>query len=256
MLLLLSKDLRQAWRTFRLPALVLTGVFFALLEPLTAKFMPEILAYMAKELEGLAEILPQMGPLEALTSFCGDLTQIGALVLIAIAMGAVALERERGIAAWVLTRPISRSAYFWSKYLALLIGVAVTLIVSGALALAYTATLFGPFPVGGALWGLLFIGIFLMLILAVTVTASSLLRSQLAAGGVGIAFLFIIFVPQLLLGGTAVVRYFPHTLAGHLSGLLSGMLEWTYFLPAALITAALANLLVAAGAFFFQKAEL
>lgn len=256
MLLLLSKDLRQAWRTFRLPALVLTGIFFALLEPLTAKFMPEILAYMAKELEGLAEIMPQMGPVEALISFFGDLTQIGALVLIIISMGAVALERERGIAAWVLTRPISRSAYLWSKYLALLIGVAATLIISGTLVLAYTASLFGPFPVSGAFWGLLFIGIFLMLILAVTVTASSLFRSQLAAGGVGIAFLFIIFVPQLLLGSTAVVRYFPHVLAGHLGGLLSGMLEWTYFLPSALITAALANLLVAAGTFFFQKAEL
>ena len=51
MLLLVRKDLLQAWRTFRLPALILTGVFFALLDPLTAKFMPQILGSLAMSLK-------------------------------------------------------------------------------------------------------------------------------------------------------------------------------------------------------------
>ena len=257
MLLLVRKDLLQAWRTFRLPALILTGVFFALLDPLTAKFMPQILGLFGDELEGLAEMIPEMGPAEALLSFYGDLIQIAALVLIIIAMGAVALERERGIAAWVLTRPVDRGAYLWSKYLALLIGMFIAVAASGALAIAYTASLFGSVPLSGALWALFFISIFLMLILAVTVTASAFCRSQLAAGGIGLAFLLAIFLPELLFGHTELVRYFPHVLStGHAGHLLSGLEDWTYFIPAAVITLILAQLCIAVAAHYFKQAEL
>ena len=256
MLLLMRKDLLQAWRTFRIPALMLTGVFFALLEPLTARYMPELLSLMAKELEGIAEIIPPMGPPEALAGFLGDLTQIGALVLIIIAMGSVALERERGIAAWVLTRPVNRGGYLWSKYLSLVTALAATLLASGALVISYTGSLLGPVSLGGALWAILFTGLFLKLILAVTVSASVFFRSQLAAGGVGIAFLFLIWVPQLVLGNFEVVRFFPHVLAGRTAGLLVGSMQWSYFIPAALITFVLANGLIAFSALMFRKAEL
>jgi ABC-2 type transport system permease protein len=256
-LLLVRKDLLQAWRTFRLPALILTGVFFALLEPLTAKFMPQILGLFGDQYEGLADIIPEMGPAEALLSFCGDLTQIVALVLIIVAMGAVALERERGISAWVLTRPVDRGAYLWSKYLALLIGMIITVAVSGALAITYTASLFGSVPLSGALWALLFIAIFLMLILAVTVCASAFFRSQLAAGGIGLAFLFAIFLPQLIFGQTDIGRYFPHVLStGHVGHLLSGLEDWSYFFPAAVITVILAQLFIAVAAHYFKQTEL
>lgn len=256
MLLLMRKDLLQGWRTFRLPALVLTAVFFGLLEPLTARYMPELLSLLAQELPGLAEIIPPMGPPEALASYLGDLTQIGALVLIIIAMGSIALERERGIAAWVLTRPVSRTAYLWSKYLSQAAGLAVALLCGGVLAVAYTGTLFGSVPAAGAAWAIFFTGIFLLLVLAVTVAASAFLRSQLAAGGVGLAFLFLIWLPELLFGGFEIVRYFPHVLSGRAAGLLAGTLEWSYFVPAALVTIALSGGIVALSALSFRRAEL
>ena len=67
--------------------------------------------------EGITIVMPEMGPVDAMASFFGDLAQIGAFILIVIAMGAVANERERGISAWVLTRPVGRQPT-WSKFAA------------------------------------------------------------------------------------------------------------------------------------------
>lgn len=256
MLLLLRKDLMQAWRSFRFPALVLTAVFFAILEPLTARYMPEILSWLAEELEGLLEILPQMGPVDAMISFLGDLTQVVALVLIVIAMGAVALERERGITAWVLSRPVGRGRYIWSKFYSLVIALVIAIAAAGALVITYTGSLLGPVPLAGAIWTLIYAGIYLKLILAVTVAASTVFRSQLAAGGTGIAFLFLVWLPGLVLGDLPTVRYFPHTLAGQSYGLLTGQFAWTEFLPAAVATLVLANGLIALSVLRFRRAEI
>lgn len=254
-MLLLRKDLIQAWRTFRLPALLLIVIFFAILEPLTARYMPEILAFLAEELEDLAAILPQMGPVDAIIGFLGDVTQIGAIALIVIAMGSVALERERGITAWVLSRPVGRGAYIWSKYLTLLITLALALVAGGTLVITYTGTLLGSVPLGGTLWVLIYTGIYLKLILAVTVAASTVFRSQLAAGGIGIAFLFLIWLPSLL-GDLDAARYFPHALAGQSHGILTGQYAWNDFLPAALITLVLSTGIIALSVWRFRRAEL
>lgn len=254
--LLLHKEMLQLWRTFRFPALTLTALFFGLLEPLTARFMPQIITYLARELEGLAELIPPMGPVEALAGYYGDLFQIGTIVLIIIAMGTVALERERGIAAWVLTRPVKRGDYIWAKYLALAVSLAASLALGGLVAMLYTRSLLGPFSWAAALWSLFFVALFLNLILAVTVAASTFLRSQLAAGGVAIAFFFVIWVPQLLLGRLEVARFFPHALASSSPAVLAGALEPARLWPAAAIATALALALIALSVHRFGRAEL
>ena len=98
---LFAKDIRQLWRTFRLPALLLSGLFFAILDPIGAKYMPQIMEKLMSGSEGITIIMPEMGPADALISFFGNLAQMGAFIIIVTAMGAVANERERGISAWV-----------------------------------------------------------------------------------------------------------------------------------------------------------
>ena len=66
---LFVKDFRQLWRTFRLPALLLLGIFFAILDPIGAKYMPQIMEKLMSGTEGITIVMPEMGPVDAMASF-------------------------------------------------------------------------------------------------------------------------------------------------------------------------------------------
>ncbi len=253
---LFIKDLRQLWRTFRLPALLLAGLFFALLDPIGAKYMPQIMDKLLSGSEGITFILPELGPADALISFFGNLSQIGTFIIILTAMGAVANERERGISAWVLTRPVGRLPYLWSKWAAYSAGIILFVGSSTLLALLYTTTLLGPAPLFPAIWGAVFMILYLELILTLTIGASTLMRSQMAAAGIALAFLVLIWLPQLFLDQTAVGKWLPYRLSFLLAGLLKGNIGPTDFIPALPATLLLTAAAFIAASLGFRRAEL
>ena len=105
MIVLILKELRSNWRSFRYPAFLLVVTFFAILDPLMLKYMNEILANFAT---GIEIIAPDPTPEDAFLSYLSDVSQIGILVLIFMAMGSVAREKETGVTGWLLSKPISR----------------------------------------------------------------------------------------------------------------------------------------------------
>ncbi len=253
---LLIKDMRQLWRTFRLPALLLAGLFFAILDPLGAKYMPQIMERLMSGSEGIAIIMPEMFPADALISFFGNLAQLGAFIIIVTAMGAVANERERGISAWVLTRPVGRLPYFWSKFVVYSVGIVFTVGLGTLLASLYTASLMGAPPVCLTVWGSIFMVIYLELILAITLSASALLRGQIAAGGAAFAFLMLLWLPQLFLDQTSAGKYMPYRLSSLVAGLLKGNAGPADFLPALAAAFIVAAAVLTAAVLSFRRAEL
>ncbi|NLA04854.1 MAG: ABC transporter permease [Firmicutes bacterium] len=254
---LLLKDLRQLWRTFRLPALLLAGLFFAILDPLTAKYMPQIMEQLMRGAGGISIIMPEMGPEDALISYFGkNLSQVGAIIIILTAMGAVAGERERGVSAWVLTRPVGRLPYLWSKFAAYSTGIVLTVGLGTLLASLYTASLMGAPPLGPTLWSALFMLLYLELILALTLGASALLRGQLAAGGAAFAAMLLLWLPQLFLDQSGAGKYMPYRLSSLIAELLKGSAVPADILPALPATFILAAGVLAAAALSFRRAEL
>lgn len=253
---LLIKDIRQLWRTFRLPALLLSGLFFAILDPIGAKYMPQIMERLMSGSEGITIIMPEMGPADALISYFGNLGQIGAFIVILTAMGAVANERERGISAWVLTRPVSRLSYLWSKFAVYSAGILLTVASGTLLTALYTTSLMGAPPPGPTFWGAVFMVLYLELILAITLGASALLRGQIAAGGASFAFLMLLWLPQLFLDQTAAGKYMPYRLSSLVGGLLKGSAAPADFLPALPAAFLVAAVSLTAAALSFRRAEL
>jgi ABC-2 type transport system permease protein len=254
---LFVKDMRQLWRSFRLPALLLTGLFFAILDPIGAKYMPQIMEQLMRGAEGIAIVFPEMGPEDALISYLGkNLTQMGAFVVILTAMGAVAGERERGISAWVLTRPVGRLPYLYSKLAAYSAGLLLMVGSGTLLASLYTASLFGAPPPGSTTWGALFLFLYLELILVLTISSSALLRGQIAAGGLSFAAMMLLWLPQLFLERTSAGRYMPYRLSSLIADLLKGEAVPLDFLPALAAALLLAAAVLTAASLTFQRAEL
>jgi ABC-2 type transport system permease protein len=200
---LLRKELREAWRTRRLPVLAVLFLMVGILSPLTARYLNEILG--AALGDQLPVALPEPTATMALDQLQKNLGQLGALAAIALAMGSVSGELDRGTAALVLAQPATRQAFLLAK----LTGIALVLAACTALAVVaawiYTAILFEPLPVGG--WAVL--GVFAWLALlawaAITYLASTATGSTMAAAGVG-------FVALIGISLLAVVPALDHVL--------------------------------------------
>ena len=112
---LLRKELAEAWQTRRLP--VVAGLFavIGMLSPLTARYLPEIL--QAALGDQLPVALPTPTAVDAVEQLQKNLAQLGALAAIALAMGSVSGELDRGTAALVLAQPVTRPAFLAAKLL-------------------------------------------------------------------------------------------------------------------------------------------
>lgn len=216
---LLRKESRQLWRSFQLPAFLLIVLFFALLDPLTARYQNELWRRFA---QGIEITLPPPTAAQALSDFIGDAASIGLFVLILITMGTIAQERESGVTEWLLTRPVSRRAYVLAKALVLGLGITATVALTMGVASLYTWSLFGSLPtLRQLLWAGLGLLLHLLLGAAITLTASASMRSAWAAAGIGFLFWAINGTSYALLHASTAARFLPYAVAGRAAEVLA-----------------------------------
>lgn len=197
---LLGKELTEAWRTRRLP--VVAGLFLVvgMMSPLFARYLSEILELaMGDQLLGIP--IPEPTATMALDQLQKNLGQLGALAAIALAMGSVSAELDRGTAALVLAQPATRSAFLGAKLTAIAVVLALSTALATTAAWVYTGVLFEPQPIVG--WAIMAVLSWLALLAwsAVTFLASTVTGSTTAAAGLGfvalIGFSLLAVVPTL-----------------------------------------------------------
>jgi len=189
------KELRQAWRTRRI--LVVWAVFlaFGMLSPLIAYFLPQVFGSV-EGMEMFADLIPTPTAVDAMTQYLKNLSQFGFILAVLLAMGTVVGEKERGVAAMILSKPMARWAFIASKFAAQFVVYLAGFVLSAIGAYYYTMFLFGSLEMGSflllngllLLWLLTFVGLSLL--------GSTLGKSTVAAGGIGLG----LCVAQMLLG--------------------------------------------------------
>jgi len=199
--ILLRKEFREQWRTWKMIVFLAVFLITGIISPLLAKYTPELLRSIPNLPEGLAGIIPDPTVADSVAQYLKNIAQFGILLVILLTMGVVAQEKERGTAAMLLTKPVSRSAVILVKWLAGMTTVLVGLVAAGLACLAYTLVLFEPLPFG-SFWSMnLLLFLYLGVYLSVTLLASTLARSQAmaAAGAFGglIVLLILGSIPRL-----------------------------------------------------------
>ncbi len=126
-------------------------------------------------------------------------------------MGAVATEKERGTAALLLTKPVSRGAFLVAKLVAVGLTLAVSVAIATAGAWFYTLVLFAPLPLAGVAAGAALQWLTLMAWASITFVGSTLTRSSLAAAGLGIAAFIVVGILGVV---PNVGRFLPTGLGG------------------------------------------
>lgn len=221
-------------------ALAAVFLFFGLLGPISARYMEEILQRFAGD---VSVTVPPPTPASGLEQYLGNVMQIGLLVVLAVAAGALAFDQ-----------PIERAAFYRSRVrrvwrllvprYAVVTLATVAAFVLGTLGAWYeTAVLIGGLPVGAMLLGMLLTSLYLAFAVAVTAVASSFARAPLVI--VPLAAGLLIVVP--LLGVVGPLRdWLPSLLLGSLVGLVVGVPPVEYLRPAIVTLAVTAALLLLA----------
>jgi ABC-2 type transport system permease protein len=198
---LLRKELLEQWRTRRLIIVGIVFLLFGIMSPLIAKYTPELLKSIGTGVPGAVIELPPPTTADAVAQLAKNVGQLGVVVAILLAMGAVASEKERGTAAFILTLPAGRAAFLSAKLLAIGCTLLVAVLIAAAGDWLYTTILFEPLPVPGFVVLALLLWLQMLAFAAITFLASTVTGSQLVAGGVG----FIVFVAVSIVAALPVI---------------------------------------------------
>jgi ABC-2 type transport system permease protein len=213
---LLGKELLEQWRTRRLLVVAVVFTAIGIGSPYLARYTPELIQALGGLPFEIEYPTPTMA--DAVNQFLKNLGQAGILTAILLAMGSVANEKERGTAALLLSKPAGRGAYLAAKLLAITATLAASTALASAFAYTYTALLFEtPDPAG---WAGMTALLLLALVAYATLTflGSTLMRSAVAAAGIGIGGMIGLALVSAL---PNVAPYTPAGISGSPAGALA-----------------------------------
>jgi ABC-2 type transport system permease protein len=223
---LLCKEFREQWRTWKAIVFLVVFLVLGMLSPVLAKYTPELLKAVPNLPAGLAELIPAPTLADSVAQYVKNTVQFGILLVLLLTMGVVVQEKERGTAAMLLVRPIRRSHFILSKWLAGMTTLLAGFAISTISCYAYTFVLFEALPAGAFILLNLLLFVYLGVYLSITLLASTVARSQTIAASLSFGALVVL----LILGALPrVAEVLPGKLAEWGSSLVLGgdLVAWS-----------------------------
>jgi ABC-2 type transport system permease protein len=224
-------------RTRRAAALLAVYVFFGFLGPVTARYLGDILDRFGGD---ITVIVPEPTPIDGIAQFAANAQQIGLLVVVAVAAGALTVHALPEMAAFLRTRVSSTTSLILPRYVVSTAAAIAAAVIGTAVAWYETAVLIGGLPVAAMLLGLALAAVYLAFAVALVALFASRIGGVL--GTVAATLLTLLTLPIIGLVGTAG-RWLPSHLLGAQVDLLSGTGVAEY-MPSLLITIALIPVLI------------
>ncbi len=209
-------EIARTWRRFVLPGMLL---IMAILSPVLARITPELLRSVGSGDPGVIIQVPDPTSPDALRQWGQALGQLVLVAVIIVSAGLISNDLKDGAAQLALVKPLSRRDYVLAK-VAVLIGflVASTAIASVICGIT-TQLIFQTVPVRdlaelSAVWL-----VFAAVIVCVMALVSTIVPSQVAASGIGIALYFSLSLIGLW---TPANHYSPIGLLSSLDSIATG----------------------------------
>lgn len=209
-------------RTRSLLALLSVYAFFGFVGPLVTAYLDELIARAGG---GITIVIPEPTPAAAVEQFNAIASQIGLLIAIVVAAGALCIDAHPEIGVFFRTRVPSAIHLLTPRYV--VVGLAIVLaFVVGVLASWYVTTLLiGAPDTSGMVVGTALGALYLAFAVAVVALAASLARSVVTTAAISLVVLLAL--PVIAIIG-AVAPFLPSTLVGALPDLAGGGEVGTY----------------------------
>jgi ABC-2 type transport system permease protein len=251
---LFQKELLEMWRNFKWIWVPITFILLGVSEPITSYYLPEIIKSFGGLPEGAVIDIPPPTAGAVLASGLSQYSTFGVLIIVLGTMGVVAGERKSGVAAMILVKPVSYLSYVTSKWAGSLLLVWFALFIGYLSTWYYTGQLFEWVAFGDFFQSFVLYGLWLTVILTVTVFFSSALLSPGMAGFISLA---LVLVVSIISGALShLLEWSPSQLTSYASALLTTGELPDDTLPASLIGILLIVILLWLSVFLFKKKEL
>lgn len=247
----LKKEFQEILRTYKIYVIPTVFLAMGILSPILAKITPDLVKSLAK---GITVIIPPPVARDAYLQLFKNFNQLIILAVIFSLIGLVADEKVKGSAILILTKPVPKWSFILSKYAASAVLILVSTCLSYLACLYYTVLIFKEALFAASAQAVLLVMAFYLLILAITLLASTINRSVALAGAISVgAFLVLMVLPSF---GAWLARYSPAALIDYENRLLQGTATIAAAAPALAITLGLATALVFLAVWIFKHQEL
>jgi ABC-2 type transport system permease protein len=253
-LTLLQKEILEMWRNFKWIWVPITFVLIGVQKPLSTYYMPQILDSLGGLPEGAVIKIPTPSAAEVLIQGLSEYTTLGVLIIVLSTMGIIAAERKSGVAAMILVKPVSYRSFVTAKWAGGLLLLWFSFFIGYLATWYYTGILFDWIPAGDFFQSYLFYGLWLTVILTITLFFSAALLSPGVAGFISLAVVMVISLVSSSLSN--LLEWSPAQLTGYANEILLSKVIPDDTLPASLITVFLIILLLSFSIFLFRKKEL
>ncbi|MDX1691377.1 MAG: hypothetical protein R3290_10175, partial [Acidimicrobiia bacterium] len=176
-------------RTKRLAALIGVYVFFGVIGPVIARYLGEIV-----ERFGGGDVtieFPDPVPADGFAQFVSNASQVGVLVAVAVAAGALTIDALPEMSIFLRTRVRAASRIVLPRFVVSVAAIGGAYLL-GLLAAWYeTVVLLGGVPIGGLVAGLVYGVLYLAFAVAVVAAIGSRLRSVIGTVGLSVVVLLV-----------------------------------------------------------------
>lgn len=203
-------------RTKRIVGLVGVYLFFGFLGPLSVRYMEQILENFGG---GVQIVVPEPVAADGITAYVGNAAQIGLLVSVGIAAGALAFDAKPQMGIFLRTRVRHVREIITPRAVVMAAAVVGAFVLGSIAALYESVVLIGSLPIGGWALGTALGSLYLVFVVAVVaaiaVRANSVLVTVMVAVGVLLTLPILGIAP-------AIGEWLPSHLVGAVDGLVRG----------------------------------
>lgn len=232
-------ELLRLWRTKRWLVLLASFTIFGLIGPIMARYIAELVGTSAGN---ITIIVPPPVPADGFTNYVKNSMQVGLIVAVVIAAGALAIDAKTGLSIFYKTRLSKPTQLLLPRYIVVTLAVQAAFIAGVLTAWYETAVLLGSVPGMPVLLGTLDICLYLAFAMAVVALSGTIARSVM--GTVGIALTIILLLP--ILGAVHwFSKWVPSVLVGSLDALIRNTSPAGDYYTAILVTIAATIVLLA-----------
>jgi len=215
---ILKKEMLEYWRNFKWIWVPIVFILFAIMDPLSTYYLPKIIETVGGMPEGAVFEMPEVPPNAALMMSLNEFSMFGVLVIILISMGLIAGERKSGVAELVLVKPVGYFTYISSKWFSTLFLMWISYVIGMLTSWYYVNLLFGEISFGTLMKVVVFYGLWLTLVLTITIFFNTLFKTPGIVGFVTIATMIVMFIFNQIFSNK--ITWFPNNLSKHIVEML------------------------------------
>lgn len=189
---LFQKEMLEYWRNFKWVWMPMTFILLGIMDPISQHFLPQILNSVGDLPEGAVIKLPIPSAEEVLSMSLAQFDMLGILVLVLASMGVIAGERKSGVAAMILVKPVSYFSFVMSKWLSSLLLMWLSYFIGILASWYYIGLLFKFISFTDFLLSFLLYGLWLSLVITITIFYNSFLKTPGLVGFISLATIIIV----------------------------------------------------------------